>query len=195
MVGVVAVGWLVLISGCGFENPLARRPSKDINTWLLGVWVMKDGRDKMIRAMVTPRSSDRYLIVVEEEGVAARRGKRLARFEGYIVRVGRMNFLNLRCLEGSGMVGEGRHFFAQYQVLEQNSVRVREPVLTAGQGASSYRLRQEVRARLKEGTLFVGPGSDWRRVSEVYWGDANGIQPQQPLRFPELAEEVSRQRR
>ena len=75
--------------------------------------------------------------------------------------------------------------FVNYQVIDQNNVIIRPLQLDSPPEASSYELREEVRARLKDGSLMPPEGAKWTRISEVYWEPGyTGEQPFQPLRFP-----------
>ena len=53
---------LTLLIGCYFEHPLTGGPSKDINSWLLGVWEANDKKGKTYRARVVPITGDRYFV-------------------------------------------------------------------------------------------------------------------------------------
>ncbi|MCX7869916.1 MAG: hypothetical protein N2322_08205, partial [Terrimicrobiaceae bacterium] len=164
-----------------FVNPLTAWPSKDINTWLLGVWEHRDDQGKLLgRVTVLPRTGGTYW--VNAERLAPR--KESARFTAWISRVGPASFLTLECLEGAGELGAGEHVFVHYQVLDQAHVRLRMPVLEAAADSAGYKLRKEVRRRWKAGNLFAEPGTNWRRVSEVYWSGTNENQPFQTPRFP-----------
>ncbi|GAB4174925.1 MAG: hypothetical protein Fur0032_14660 [Terrimicrobiaceae bacterium] len=177
------LGALVFLSGCGFENPLTGRPSKDLNTWLLGVWEHKSEKGERFRAIVTPKTGDRYWVTVQKLAKSGKPARSMS-FEAYISRVGRSNFLTLKCLEGGPEIAAGRYAFAHYQVLDQNSVRIRLPALDADPSASGYQLRKEIRAKVKDGTLYPDIGTAWQRISEVYWAKGDEPQPMQPLRFP-----------
>ena len=80
---------------------------------------------------------------------------------------------------------EGGFVFAHYQVIDQNNVIMRPLQLDSPTETTSLKLREEVRAKLKEKTLLPLTGSAWTRTSEVFWDlGFNGEQPFQPLRFP-----------
>lgn len=180
-------GVLTLLGGgCSFENPLTSSPSKDINSWLLGVWEHKDEKGQSYRATVVPQSGDRYWVNVQTLG-KSRTQKKSYQFDAHISRVGRSNFLTLKCISSSGNPVPGNYSFAHYQVLDQNHVRIRIPAIEAEPSASSYELRKEVRAKLKDNSLYPDQGSDWTRTSEVHWSGDDLPQPFQPLRYPEEA--------
>jgi len=172
-----------LLAGCYFENPLTGGPSKDINSWLLGVWEHKDTKGRTYRARVVPITGDRYFVSFQVLG--RRKEKKVWEFEGWISRVSYSRFLSLKCSVSSGDVPEGAFVFINYQVVNQNTVITRRLELDSSPEATSQQLRAEVRQRLKEDSLMPAEGMRWKRISEVYW-DPNYTeeQPFQPLRFP-----------
>jgi hypothetical protein len=182
-----ALALLLLCAGltaCYFDHPLTAQPSKDINTWLLGVWEHKDAKKRIYRARVVPLTGDRYFVNFQSGGPRGR-NKKVWEFEGWISRVGRGRFLSLKCNLSSGEVPEGAFVFANYQVIDQNNVILRPLQLNSTPDTLSNHLRAEVRERLKEGSLMPLEGAKWTRISEVYWEPGyTGEQPFQPLRFP-----------
>jgi hypothetical protein len=182
-----ALAWLLLctlLTGCFFEHPLTGGPSKDINTWLLGVWESKDSKGIAYRARVVPITGDRYFVSFQVLG-RKKAPRKVWQFEGWISRVAYSRFLSLQCTASSGEVPEGAFVFANYQVIDQNTVLTRRLELGSPPEATSQQLREEVRQRLKDDSLTPDQGLKWTRVSEVYW-DPNYTeeQPFQPLRFP-----------
>ncbi len=174
-----------VLTGCFYDHPLTETPSKDINTWLLGVWEHTNDKGDLDRATVLPLTGSRY--TVWYESVPQSGPKKKWRFEGWLSRVGPAVFLTLRCDEGPGDIPTGSYVFLQYQVLNQNRIAIRVPQLDAAPDATSYQLRTDLRRKLKEKTLYKAePAAIWKRVSEVYW-NPNSQEPQefQPLRFPE----------
>jgi hypothetical protein len=182
-----ALGFLLfctLLAGCFFDHPLTGGPSKDVNTWLLGVWEHKDAKNRTYRARVVPLTGDRYFVNFQSAG---RRGrdKKVWEFEGWISRVGYSRFLSLKCNASSGEIPEGGFVFVNYQVIDQNTVLLRPLQLNSPPETQSAALRAEVRARLKDGSLLPIDGARWQRISEIYWEPGyTGEQPFQPLRFP-----------
>jgi hypothetical protein len=173
-----------LFSGCYFDHPLTGEPSRDINSWLLGVWEHKDPKGKVYRARIVPVTGDRYFVSFQSGGRKTRE-KKVWEFEGWISRVGYSRFLSLKCNVSSGELPEGAFVFVNYQVVDQNTVVVRPLQLDSPPETSSRDLRAEVRRRLKEQSLLPADGTKWVRVSEVYWERGyTGEQPFQPLRFP-----------
>lgn len=178
-----------LLAGC-FEHPLTERPSKDINTWLLGVWEYKDAKtDRTYRAAFLPLTGDRYTVWVRELGKRPKDTKEW-QFEAWISRVGNSQFLTFKCLKSDGKIPEGSYVFAHYTVFAQNDVAVRTLQLDSPPEATSYQLRQEVREKLKTKTLYPEAAAIWTRISEVYWqkeGDPLS-QPLIPLNYPNAPE-------
>jgi hypothetical protein len=182
-----ALAWLLLctlLTGCFFEHPLTGGPSKDINTWLLGVWESKDSKGRAYRARVVPITGDRYFVSFQVLG-RKKVPTKVWQFEGWISRVAYSPFLSLQCTASSGEVPEGAFVFANYQVMDQNTVVTRRLELGSPPEATSQQLREELRQRLKDNSLTPDEGLKWTRISEVYW-DPNYTeeQPFQPLRFP-----------
>lgn len=181
---LIVIATLAFLVGCQFENPLTSHPSKDLNTWLLGVWEYKDDKGIVHKATVTPKTGDRYWVNVQKLGKRNSPTKVYV-FEAWISRVGNSSFLTLRALEIPGDIPTDTYAFVHYQVLDQNHVRIRVPQLGSDPSASSYELRKEIRFRLKDGSLYSDAGADWSKISEVYWSTGDEPQPFQPLRFPE----------
>jgi len=176
---------VLLMAGCYFDQPLTGHASKNLNTWLLGVWESKDESGRVSRIMVTPANESRYLVQVAVPGKTPRTTKRYE-FEAWSSKVGSSNFLTLRCIEGSGDVPTGAHVFAHFELLNQNNVRIRGLQLESAPSASSFELRKEVREKLKAGTLYADKMADWRRVEEVTWGKDGESIPFAPVRNPTL---------
>jgi hypothetical protein len=173
-----------LLGGCYFDYPLTGGPLKDINSWLLGVWEHKDKKGRVYRARVVPLTGDRYFVSFQTGGRRGRERK-VWEFEGWISRVGYSRFLSLKCNVSSGEVPEGAFVFVNYQVIDQNTVVIRPLELDSPSASPSYELREEVRRRLREGSLLPTEGAGWKRISEIYWEPGyTGEQPFQPLRFP-----------
>jgi hypothetical protein len=173
------------LSGCFFDQPLTDRPSKDLNTWLLGVWQTKDEKGKTHQATLTPLTGSRYAVRYEILGSTKKETKTWV-FEGWISRVGSSVFLNLKCLDSAGQVPPDAFVFLHYQVVAQNTVVTRALQLGSAQNATSMEIRKEIRQKLKDKTLYDGSAvTVWTRISEVYWdADSFATQPLQPLRFP-----------
>lgn len=179
-----AVFLALALAGCKFDHPLTDSPSKGINTWLLGVWEAKDDDGRVTRVKVAPVKSDLYSVQVTETKKNQKEPKRYE-FQAWPSRVGGTLFLSLRCVSSPGDVPAGSHVFAQVQLLGQNDVRVHGLSLDSSPAASSYELRKEVRAKLKDRSLYEGaPSVVGVRVEEVVWS-ADGSDPTfKPIRNP-----------
>ncbi|MFZ4775714.1 MAG: hypothetical protein ACOYM3_10140 [Terrimicrobiaceae bacterium] len=181
---VSAVFLALSLGGCYFDQPLTSGPSKDINTWLLGVWESKDDKGRISRVMVTPMKQDRYAVQLATPGKSPREVKRYE-FEAWPSRVGDTLFLTLRALQSPGDVPTGAHVFAQIQLLDQQHVRARGLNLAAAPSTSSFELRKEIRSKLKDRSLYEGtPSVIWTRVEEVFWSRDGSDPAFKPLRYP-----------
>jgi len=171
------------LSGCFFDQPLTTYPSKDINTWLLGVWQTTDDKGIVHQATLQPLTGSRYAVRYEILGEAPK-DRKVWLFEAWTARVGSSIFLNLKCEESAGQIPPGGYLFLHYQVVAQNTVVTRALDLASPQNATSFELRKELRAKLKERTAYRPEITVWKRTSEVYWSsDSFAPQPPQPLRF------------
>jgi len=173
------------LSGCFFDQPLTSLPSKDLNTWLLGVWQTTDDKGVVHQATLQPLTGSRYAVRYEILG-KTKRDTKLWLFEAWTARVGSAVYLNLKCEESAGQIPPGAYLFLHYQVVAQNTIVTRKLQLDSPQNATSYELRKELRLKLKEKTLYGPDVTVWQRTSEVYWSsDSYAPQPPQPLRYPE----------
>jgi len=173
----------LLLTGCYFQNPLTG-PSRDIDTWFLGVWEGKGKSGKVTRAEVFPASGDRYFI---RASVPAKSGNGTNRyeFEAWASRVGEAKFLSMRCTATTGEVPLGAWVFVFPQMLDQNRLRLRGLDLSSPSNAGSMALRREVRERWNDQTLFGrAPSIDLRRVAEVYWSRDGQTGEFRPIRNP-----------
>jgi len=168
--------------GCYFENPLTERPSKDINTWLLGVWEHKEADKQVSSVRVTPLTGDRFSVQASIAGTSPKAAKKY-KFEGWISHVEDTSFLTLRCQQSPGDIPAGACIFVHTQLLDQNNVRVRWLQLDLPASASGFALRKEVRLRLKARSLYdAEKSSDWKRVEEVIWSKDGADTSFTPLR-------------
>lgn len=158
----------LLLAGCYFDHPLTGSPSEDLNTWLLGVWETKDEKGRTVRAGVTPLTADRYTIWYRILGKRPQDTKEW-RFEAWPSRVGQSTFLSLKCEKSTGDIPVDAFVFLHVQVLDQLRVITRPLQLDSAPSASSFELRKEIRAKLKDRTLLPEMGTVWKRVAEVYW--------------------------
>jgi len=171
----------LLLAGCRFENPLTPAPSEALNTWLLGEWELEENGGKTT-AVVSPVEEDRYAVHVSAAPKGGK-GRREYDFEGWASRVGESTFLTLRSRQNASDLPVGAHVFVHAQMIDQVTLRLRTLQLDSPENASSFELRREVRARIKEGTLYAVDGAkDWKRVAEIYWTKDGTTGPFKPLR-------------
>lgn len=156
----------LLFAAC-WENPLTGHPSESINTWLLGQWEHREKNGTTSRAVVLPGASDRYQIRLSW---SAKGPRREYSFDAWPSRVGKSLFLTLRAVEGGPNLAAGSHVFVHVQMLDQNTIRLRELQLGSDPSATSMELRREIRARLKDGSLYnENAAQDWKRTGQAYW--------------------------
>ena len=181
---IPAVLLVLAFSGCYFDHPLTGGPTKDINTWLLGVWESEDDKGRLSRIMVTPMEEDRYAVHATLPGKKPKQIRKYE-FEAWPSRVGDTVFLSLLCLESDGEIPPGAYLFAQVQLLDQNHARTRGLNLSSPTSATSFELRKEVRSKLKDRSLYEGaPSAVWSRVAEVFWSTDGSDPVFRPLRNP-----------
>lgn len=184
------------LTACSFENPLTKGAAKNLNTWLLGVWEHKDEKGQVYRAGLQPLTGSRYAVWFRKIGKTPRQTREW-KFTAWISRVGNSNFLTLQCDESAGEVPPEAFVFLHYQVIDQNHIITRPLQLESPPETSSYKLRAEVRKKLKNRTLLPAEGQVWTRISEVYWlrGDEWAEQPFQPLRYVPRDDEIIRKKK
>lgn len=171
----------LLLSGCWFQNPLTPKGSENLNTWLLGEWQHKDKKGAVSRALVTPISGDLYRVQVS---TVTKGGRRDYEFEAWTSRVGKSVFVTFLNTKNAPNLPAGVHAFAHTQMLDQNTLRVRKIQLDSPADATSFELRKEIRARLKDGSLYAeGAETDWKRIGEVYWSRDGQTGAFEPLRY------------
>ncbi len=172
----------LLLAGCFYENPLTPKPSDNLNTWLLGEWEHRDKSGAVSRAIVTPLSADIYSVQVS---LAKRGGVRHSyNFEAWGSRVGAYTFHTLQSMQAAPDLPEGAFVFLHAQLIDQNTIVLRSPALTAPQNASSYTLRTEIRSRLKDNSLYTNSNeTTWTRSAEAYWQRDGATGLFRPLRY------------
>jgi hypothetical protein len=166
---IFAILLLGAFAGCLPETYLSApsAPSRSNNTWILGVWeTPKDENKGVFRAVVTPVSSERFLILLEDRepgGKVLRSGS----FEAWISKVGRATLIT-GTTPDPGQAG--RYLVFGFQLLDPLTVRVRELTLPADAiQATSFQLRKAIRSALKDGTIFQGEDQLWTKTGEIFW--------------------------
>lgn len=173
----------VLLSGCFFQHPLTKGPSDDLNTWLLGVWEHTTEKGKVYRLTSAPLAPDRYRIIFRELGRTPAQTKTWE-FEAWPSRVGSATFLTLQCVSSAGEVPVGAYLFCHAQLINQTNVLLRSLQLDSPAETTSYKLRHEVRSRLKNNTLYAPNFTAWTKVGEVYWEKSGAEGTFTPIRNP-----------
>jgi hypothetical protein len=157
------------LTGCLPESYLSAPtpPTRSNNTWLLGVWeTPKEEGKGVFRAVVTPVSSDRFLIFLEDRDA---QGKVLqsASSEAWISRVGDAYLVTCKSPDPAQA---GRYLVFGYQLLDPLNVRVRELTLPEGATeATSFQLRKAIRRGYKDATIFRGEDQVWQKTGEIFW--------------------------
>jgi hypothetical protein len=171
----------LFLGGCFFEKPLTSGPSESLNTWFLGEWQRTEKNGGTSRALVTPVGNDLYRIQVtlSEKGANTEYD-----FEAWASKVEDSTFLTLHSLRASSKVPLGAFVFMHPEMRDQNQIRLRPLHLASSATATSKELRAEIRARLKDGTLYAEEeSSDWQRTAEVYWEKDGKTGVFNPLRY------------
>lgn len=171
----------LLLGGCFFEKPLTSGPSESLNTWFVGEWKRTEKNGDALRALVTPSGNDLYRVQVTLSGKGV---KTDYDFEAWASKVGDSTFLTLHSLRSSPKVPQGSFVFLHPEMRDQNQIRLRPIQLASSTKATSKELRAEIRARLKDGTLYAEEESrDWQRTAEVYWQKDGVTGVFEPLRY------------
>lgn len=117
------------------------------------------------RALVTPADHDLYRVQIthSEKGASTEYD-----FEAWASKVGDSTFLTLRSLRATAKVPLGAFVFAPANAEAKPNSTTSAPSRRPS-NATSMELRAEIRARLKDGTLYgAEESSDWQRTAEVY---------------------------
>jgi hypothetical protein len=172
----------LLLAGCFFDKPLTPTPSEALNTWLLGEWERKEKGGGVSRAIVTPAADDIYRVQVSLAPAGG--GRKEYDFEAWASRVGDSTFFTLMSLRDSAKLPREACVFLHAQLMDQNTVRLRPLQMGSPAASTSLELRKEVRARLKDGSLYAeGSAQDWKRVGEAYWGKDGQAGLFKPIRY------------
>ena len=165
-----------LLSGCLFEHPLTPYSSTNLDTRLLGVFqynetvrTQVDGAEvvsrRVHRVAVVRQDASRYTILYKNVTDAP---KKILRFTGWISRVDTNYYLTFRDDDESSKTF-GKFGFVRFAWTWPSSIVLTTPAIEPGSVASSFALRQTVRAMLKEDTLFPFEPTLWERIARVWW--------------------------
>ncbi|MGC1481398.1 MAG: hypothetical protein WA771_12900 [Chthoniobacterales bacterium] len=171
----------VSVSGCLYDVPLTIEASTNIDTRLLGVFEYEEtvlppadapplGPDDeaeivIHRAAVIPRGPDTYWIFYRNFGQTP---AKTLRFIGWISRVDDVDYLTLMDdTEGSDKIG--KFSFVKFDWNFPGNFSISSPNMQGLEsGVTPMEMREGVRARLAEGTLFPYQPTPWKKIARVY---------------------------
>ncbi len=169
---------LVSLSGCLTDFPLTSTASTNIDTRLLGVFeydqkpnrrrgeALADDEKKVTqRVAVLPRNGDEYLVYHRDFD---KKPARTTVFVGWISRVDNDYYLTLEDVTDDSPT-RGKFTFLRYEWRWPGNFIVYAPDLKELENVSSYEMRQAVRARLKDDTMFPFEGTYWTKIARVWW--------------------------
>lgn len=175
------------LGGCLFDHPLTGFSSTNIDTRLLGVFEFKEaqkvdpkkpaptpvpGVDNSIihRMAVLPLDANRYVIYYRD---FSKKPAKVDKFIGWISRVDSRYYITFQDVtEGSGTFGKYGFFAFEWEF--PGNILLYAPDLKDFDQASSFKLRTEVRKKVKAGTLFPYTPTYWQKIARVWW---NPLQP------------------
>jgi hypothetical protein len=171
---VLLVG--LMLGGCLYDAPLSEFPSTNIDTRLLGIFeynepVKKtaDGVEvistRVHRVAVVRQDVNRYTILYRNVTDAP---KKILRFTGWISRVDTKYYLTIRD-DTDGAPTFGKFGFVRYQWTWPSSIIISAPSISPEEATSPFKLRQAVRAKLKQDALFPFEPILWERVERTWW--------------------------
>ena len=108
---IFAFALVFAFEGCLLEHAPSG-PSRNINTWLLGIWVHEDADGSSRKVWMMPVSSDRYALYFQEYNSEGK-VKETKRYEAWISRIGQASLLTIVIYEG----GVKRYLALGYQLL------------------------------------------------------------------------------
>lgn len=175
------------MGGCLFDHPLTGVSSTNLDTRLLGVFEFQenkaasdkkpdDAAKKTIthRAAVLPLDNSRYVIYYRD---FSKKPAKVLKYIGWISRVDSTYYLTYRD-ENEGSATYGKYGFFLFLWEYPGDIRILTPDMQGIDPAiSSFKLRNEVRKRLKAGTLFPYESTLWNKIARIWWdpkGAASG---------------------
>ncbi len=168
------------LGGCLFDHPLTEVSSTNIDTRLLGVFEFEQNKtstsgsaqttgaaDIVIhRVAVLPLDNSRYVIYYRD---FSKKPAQVLKYTGWISRVDDAYYLTFRD-ENPGTPSQGKYGFFLFQWEYPGDIRLFTPDLSGLDVAtSSFRIRQEVRKRLREGTLLPYDPTSWKKIARIWW--------------------------
>lgn len=166
------------LSGCLFEAPLTRHPSTNIDTRFLGVFEFneKAPRREAASSEETGPKVHRVAIVRRSEGTYwiyyrnySEKPVKTWRFIGWISRVDKAYYLTLQD-DTEGSPTRGRYGFLKCDWKWPSTFVVYTPDMPGFENEkSSFKMRQAVRVKLKDNTLFPYEPTTWERIARTWW--------------------------
>lgn len=177
---LLALLLLAGLSGCLYDQPLTSHPSTNIDTRFLGVFEFKervrkrdgDGEeeDKIQRVAILPHSESRYLIYYRDY---SKKPVQTLTFIGWISRVDQAYYLTFRD-ETPGSETFGRYGFVGFDWKWPGNFMIFAPDVAGFEGAKSpFAMRQILRKKRKDGSLFPYQGTYWTRIARIWWDRKN----------------------
>lgn len=176
------------LSGCLYEKPLSSTPSTNIDTRLLGVFEFSEKvrkrdaadedasgedaeeKENVQRVAILPHGESRYIIYYRDYSKSP---VQTLTFIGWITRVDNDYYLSYRD-DTPGSETFGRYGFLKFEWKWPGSFMVYMPDSDAFAGVpTSYAMRQMLRTKRKDGTLFPYQGTFWERIARVWWDQGN----------------------
>ncbi len=142
---------LICVSGCNYTSPITDSGTA-IDTRLLGSWTGRDPNGSNPRLRFRKLNETEYLIEYFEGKKAKDYGK------GFLSVIQDVRFINYQD------AGNSKFMFAAYAFDAKGRLVLRFPDLKSPDTASSFEIRQEIRRRLTEGSLFKQEATIWQKV-------------------------------
>ncbi len=166
-------------TGCLFDAPLTSEASTNIDTRLLGVFEYREQpplienappeeQPPLIihRVAVIPRSPDTYWIFYRNFGQPS---AKTLRFIGWISRVDQDYYLSMQD-DTVGLSTFGKFAFVKFDWNFPGNFAISSPNMQGLETvATPFEMREGVRSRLAEGTLFPYEATPWDKIARVYW--------------------------
>ncbi len=169
------------LTGCLYDTPITAAASTNIDTRLLGVFeyqervkrseveVAADEEEKpkiIHRVAILPRDEDTYWIYYRNFSVSP---AKVLRFIGWISRVDGDHYLSLQD-DTADSKTLGKFAFAKFVWSFPGNFTISAPNMQGVENATTPReMRDALRARLADDTLFPYEATPWDKIARVYW--------------------------
>lgn len=138
-------------------------PMRSNNTWLNGQWETTASDGSEWKATLAPLSNDRFQLSFQRKATSPQVPELSGTATGWIARVGDASLLILE-------LAQSQYVVLGFQTLNPLLVRTRELKLPPDAKTDSpYKLRAQIRAAFKNGTLFSGEQAIWKKTGEIFW--------------------------